>query len=117
MGRHRWVNRPLVGWFLGVLLAFCAVLPVTSGSAGQSAAAPGAATLVRSGDHQHLEAVTAPQRPDVGRSTLHLSAATPADEWASPTLSSALSEAERAATAHSTSPTLSVARAPPSVRA
>jgi hypothetical protein len=117
MERDSCLRQPLVGWLLGVLLAFCAFLPVASGSNGSPVAAPGAATLVRSGTPQHVEAVTAALRPDVARSPLHSSAATPPDQSDSLAVSSSVAGAGQTATALSASPTLSDARAPPSVRA
>ena len=117
MGRDRNVRQPLVGWLLGALLAFCAVLPVASGPVGSPAAASGAATLVRSSSQQHLEATAPSQRPDAGRSTLHLSAATPPAQSDSLALSSSAPVAIATQIVHSTSLTSSFARAPPSVRA
>src|SRR5689334_14713141 len=113
MGRNRRVHQPLVGWLLGALLAFCAFLPVASGPVASSTAAHGAATLVRSGTHHSLDAITAPQRPHVSRSTLHLSAATPIDELAAPNITSTADLSARATTARSTPLTWSAARAPP----
>jgi hypothetical protein len=116
MGRDRNLRR-LVGWLLGALLAFCAVLPVATGAIGSSATASGAATLVRPSGHQHLEAITPPQRPDVGRSTLHLAAGTPPARSHGLTLSSSAPVTVGTRTIQSTSLPSSIARAPPSVRA
>ena len=123
------MHQPLIGWLLGALLAFCAVLPVAAGTAssadttgstspvGLPAAASGAATLVRSSNSQHVDAVNTSQRPDIGRSIHQLSAATPAEQQDSFSLHGSASVASATEALRSAIATLSVARAPPSVRA
>src|SRR3954468_4619655 len=86
MGRSRCAHRPVLGWLLGALLAFCALWPGAAGPVS-SPTESGAATLVRSCTSQHIDAVAAPLRPDVARPTIHQDAATSAVEAESVNLS------------------------------
>ena len=117
MGRDSCARRPVIGWLLGALVAFCAVWPGTSGPVVSATAAAGPAALVRVNTLQHIEAVAAPLRPEVPRSTSHAIAATSAERPSSVPLAVSTALDELAADGDSTSLSLSAARAPPSVRA
>ena len=117
MGRDRRGYQPLVGWLLGLLLAFCSVMPVAFAPVGSHDAAPGTATLARSSNSQHFEAVAAPLRPGVARSPLHHSPAISAGQLDSLTVSCGNAADAHTTAAFFTSLMLSGPRAPPSLRA
>jgi hypothetical protein len=113
MERDRCAARPVIGWLLGALVAFCALWPGTSGPVAATSAA-GATALARPSASQHIEAVAAPLRPDIA-STIHLIADAPAQRPDSVTLISSEAKAAELTTGNSTSLSSSDARAPPAV--
>jgi hypothetical protein len=113
MGRDRSAGRPVIGWLLGALVAFCALWPGTSGPVASTSAA-GATTLARPSASQHIEAVAAPLRPDIA-ATIHLIADGPAQRPDSVTLIKSKANAAELTAGNSASLSSSAARAPPAV--